>query len=574
MTTTAFTLDNAAITPMTVASDQSLVGRTSRSYEGKKGYDVDFTGTGANQWIYYQTGLTAYKILDGTPSQVDLTGLVNNAWNSVTLATGLTDAKHTLYFEANYLDVGTGSAGTGLEITGASPAISLRTGFGTNIYRPAADTAKFQKEGSAVTAAIGFPTFNVWTTASSLNLKHGRLRFNVSAGTTDIWIAAYRSSSGLPAGSPFVVAIDGVDQPSQAFDAVSVAGPPDTYWVHAVTGLDGAAHEIMLTGRYLYIAAIMSVGGTISGTAPTAQPIWCFFGDSITESVYAAVSNSPMNGFPYHVGLGLGVCPYNLGLSGRSVTTEAGGTDPGEGTTAINKVTATGAAAVVCLLGTNDFGAYVAGTLTSAEFRAAYGTMLAGWVSGLGAIPIHCFMPTPTGNMDSHPTQRAAMFVDIQTAVSASGGAQAKSYGTDGWIVVASDTIDTIHPTTAGFVKVTTEMLADLNAVAGTISLLSKTTTTVNLSATAPSPSGGTYTYQWYRSTSSGFTPGAGNILSGKTSLTLADSGLTPGTAYYYVLAYTDADGTVVYATEFAVTTSSNASSGMGSRRGHQLLRP
>jgi hypothetical protein len=53
---------------------------------------------------------------------------------------------------------------------------------------------------------------------------------------------------------------------------------------------------------------------------------------------------------------------------------------------------------------------------------------------------------------------------------------------------------------------------------------------------------GGTspYTYQWYRSTSSGFTPGGGNILSGKTSRSFTDSGLTPATNYYYVCRATD----------------------------------
>ena len=50
----------------------------------------------------------------------------------------------------------------------------------------------------------------------------------------------------------------------------------------------------------------------------------------------------------------------------------------------------------------------------------------------------------------------------------------------------------------------------------------------------------GPYTYQWYRSTTSGFTPGAGNIVAGATSLTLNDSGLQPGTSYYYVVVVTD----------------------------------
>ncbi len=69
-------------------------------------------------------------------------------------------------------------------------------------------------------------------------------------------------------------------------------------------------------------------------------------------------------------------------------------------------------------------------------------------------------------------------------------------------------------------------------------SLIGSTTAAVASAAAT----GGTspYTYQWYRSTTSGFTPGAGNILSGQTALTLADSGLLANTVYYYEVIATD----------------------------------
>lgn len=50
----------------------------------------------------------------------------------------------------------------------------------------------------------------------------------------------------------------------------------------------------------------------------------------------------------------------------------------------------------------------------------------------------------------------------------------------------------------------------------------------------------GPYTYQWYRSTSTGFSPGAGNILTGQTGLSLNDSGLIANTTYFYVVVATD----------------------------------
>jgi hypothetical protein len=71
---------------------------------------------------------------------------------------------------------------------------------------------------------------------------------------------------------------------------------------------------------------------------------------------------------------------------------------------------------------------------------------------------------------------------------------------------------------------------------------------------------GGTspYTYQWCRSTVTGFTPGSGNFVAGATSLTLNDTGLQSGTTYYYVLISTDSAGTpaVVNSSQVTVVTS------------------
>lgn len=79
-----------------------------------------------------------------------------------------------------------------------------------------------------------------------------------------------------------------------------------------------------------------------------------------------------------------------------------------------------------------------------------------------------------------------------------------------------------------------------MSITTGVLSQVSVTSTTANLLATAATGGTGPYTYQWYRSTVSGFTPGGGNIISGATALTLADTGLIPNTQYYYVVIATD----------------------------------
>jgi hypothetical protein len=74
---------------------------------------------------------------------------------------------------------------------------------------------------------------------------------------------------------------------------------------------------------------------------------------------------------------------------------------------------------------------------------------------------------------------------------------------------------------------------------AGVISLVSKSSNQIKLAVTAASGGTGPYTNQWYRDTTSGFTPGGGNILAGKTALTLTDV-VIPDTQYYYKVVQID----------------------------------
>ncbi len=95
-----------------------------------------------------------------------------------------------------------------------------------------------------------------------------------------------------------------------------------------------------------------------------------------------------------------------------------------------------------------------------------------------------------------------------------------------------------------------------MSTTAGALTQLKVTSTTASLSSAVATGGTGPYSYQWYRSTTTGFTPGSGNILAGKTALTLEDTGLTPNTTYYYKVVATDAGSVTGESSQLPVLTS------------------
>lgn len=89
----------------------------------------------------------------------------------------------------------------------------------------------------------------------------------------------------------------------------------------------------------------------------------------------------------------------------------------------------------------------------------------------------------------------------------------------------------------------------------GSIAVVSVGSSTANLLVPAATGGSGAVTYQTYRSTASGFTPGTTTLITGATSLSVADSGLTPGTVYYYETVATDSIGSVASTPQVTVTT-------------------
>lgn len=100
-----------------------------------------------------------------------------------------------------------------------------------------------------------------------------------------------------------------------------------------------------------------------------------------------------------------------------------------------------------------------------------------------------------------------------------------------------------------------------MSVTAGALSQNSVGANQASLSSAPASGGTGPYTYQWYRSTASGFSPGVGNLIAGATSLALSDSGLIPLTAYFYKVVATDtgAGNATDTSAQLAVTTLSQS---------------
>ena len=90
---------------------------------------------------------------------------------------------------------------------------------------------------------------------------------------------------------------------------------------------------------------------------------------------------------------------------------------------------------------------------------------------------------------------------------------------------------------------------------AGSLSQVAVAATTINASISPGTGGIVPYAYQWYRSTTSGFTPGAGNSIAGATAVSLADSGLTPNTKYYYEVIVTDSTASTASSSQIAIVT-------------------
>lgn len=88
------------------------------------------------------------------------------------------------------------------------------------------------------------------------------------------------------------------------------------------------------------------------------------------------------------------------------------------------------------------------------------------------------------------------------------------------------------------------------------LSQVSVSSNSAVLSSGVASGGTGPYTYQWYMSTTTGFTPGGGNIVAGATSqLNQSFSGLIPNTVYFFKVVATDSLAATGTSAQLSVTT-------------------
>lgn len=98
-----------------------------------------------------------------------------------------------------------------------------------------------------------------------------------------------------------------------------------------------------------------------------------------------------------------------------------------------------------------------------------------------------------------------------------------------------------------------------MSFTAGTLSQVAVFANSVQVASTAATGGTGPYTEAWYISTTSGFSPGSGNLVAGASGLAATITGLTPNTQYYVKVVYTDTGNSNVTVTSSQLSISTTA---------------
>ncbi len=364
--------------------------------------------------------------------------LNDSAWHTFTLATGLTDTWHELEVRKRSTDVIIEVANF-LTVTGAAPAVRVAAGFSTNVYQVQTQSG-IGHDMSLSTSSVEGPILT----------GNGYLRWKSTS--TGFQVFCFLNGVNLR-----LVVDDDL-----ANSRLLVLTTTNHYGWFEITGCDGNAehqYHLMyssgLPANGMFVAQLVTVGGTLNTAALAARGYYLFLGDSITAGVVLAdLINLFVNKYAFSKLLGY----RNMGLSGRQVHSNGstGGIDVAASIAALNPAPL----AIFILLGVND-----AGTVgrTSAQFQTDYSAMLSPLFSMSTSIPIFCSGYTDVASGQLAANNRIAFNAANSAAVAAAAKINIHNANTDGIIDPTLHTVDGIHLNTAGN-QIYTDFLLRLTA--------------------------------------------------------------------------------------------------------------
>lgn len=278
---------------------------------------------------------------------------------------------------------------------------------------------------------------------------------------------------------------------------------------NSTTGVGNGWIDFIGNVYFLNAAGVLSDGGTNS--PGNVLPL---------NSLYRPASENYMNGY---------VLAYTNNYAGVGLTARFSAASGGSGYASM-------------IYSSNQLFIYkaVAGTQTNLLSGFAMGTLPTNFVeqlvvteptAGTAQITVNIYAPGALTTVVATKT-----ITDATASLQSAGAWGVSSYSGSQWTRVQ-----------------TAYVSSALSAGTASVSFAAKT----KLFLTASAPIGGTppYTYQWSRSTTSG----AETAVTGLTTQTVTDTGLTAGTPYYYKVSATDSAGTPATVTSAEIGTSTLA---------------
>jgi lysophospholipase L1-like esterase len=426
---------------------------------------IAFTATGTALTINYDVaGTVVLKASVDGGAEATLTNGSVNEFTSVTVFTGLDDVAHTVVIRVTGATVANlFLAFTNvLTVTGAAPAFAAPTGTGP-VYPASAlrglggvDGLWCYQQNPIFSPGYSYPAILATSSVSVWPCTDSQVRFRSNA--TSLKLFLYRPATGAGSIKVFQdgTAVGGVL-------ACPTVGGADMNWWEFVAGLDGAYHNytVVVVGNVgCYLVNIMTVGGVIdfATTYPRNRGAIGGIGDSITVGTSGTSGDSTLS-FLYKLAVAKNRPSYNGGVGSAylcsgivgQVGTSMRYTDitHGSPTTTFDFV--------VCLIGVNDI-ALSSNPPPTTGFQACYQNMLQGIRRNVGpSCKILALGILDTSNAKAGPLRDTYNGL-ISAAVTAMSDANTSYVDTDDWITPATDCTDGIHPTSAGYDKIVTEL--------------------------------------------------------------------------------------------------------------------